>query len=73
MIFLFRVFTSAEGDWTVYITTGEQDNAGVEANVSVTVYGDKEVSQALPLGEQDQPTKMEQGQTQEFKVGSKSI
>ena len=61
-------FPNTEGNWKVFITTGDTENAGIEANVSMTVYGTEGTSKPLPLGQEGQPTKMETGQTQEFEV-----
>ena len=52
----------------MYITTGEDEMAGVEANVTMAVYGSEGISKQLHLGQENQPIKMEPRQTQEFQV-----
>ena len=44
---------SQNGDWKVYVITGDKENAGTNAQVTLTVFGELGDSGELPLGQPD--------------------
>lgn len=55
------------GDWQVQVVTSAEEGSGTDASVSLTVYGDKGSSGALPLKSDDRSC-FQQGKTDKFNV-----
>ena len=55
------------GEWKVIVTTGNKDNSSTDAQVSLTVFGERGNSGPLPLGVPDSGL-FEIGATDEFDV-----
>ena len=62
-----RSLFDADGDWRVFVTTGSQDNCGTDAQVALTVFGEKGDTDKLPLGAPEQGL-FENGSTDQFDV-----
>lgn len=63
-VFLFRTETV----WNVWLWTSDMRGAGTDANVFMTLYGDKGKTDEVPLG--NATDNFEQGQLDKFKVSS---
>ena len=63
-VFLFRTETV----WNVWLWTSDMRGAGTDANVFMTLYGDKGETDEVPLG--NATDNFEQGQLDKFKVNS---
>ena len=63
-VFLFRTETV----WNVWLWTSDMRGAGTDANVFMTLYGDKGKTDEVPLG--NATDNFEQGQLDKFKVNS---
>jgi len=57
----------AEGKWKVWVTTNELPSAGTQAQVTLTVYGHRGCTKAIPLGSPDGET-FQAGNVDEFTV-----
>ena len=60
---------TTDGVWKVFITTGSDEDAGIEANITMVVYGSDGISPQIPITQSEQLAKMEAGKTQEFEPG----
>ncbi|XP_077990949.1 uncharacterized protein LOC144445282 [Glandiceps talaboti] len=57
----------SQGQWKLFVTTGEEEDAGTECKVTLTVYGSDGISDVIVVGE-DKPDKFKPGTTDEFDV-----
>ena len=67
-LFLFFFFFRTETVWNVWLWTSDIRGAGTDANVFMTLYGDKGKTDEVPLG--NATDNFEQGQLDKFKVSS---
>ena len=63
-----EIFFSTETVWNVWLWTSDVRGAGTDANVFLTLYGDKGKTDEVPLG--NATDNFEQGQLDKFKVSS---
>lgn len=66
-----RVVRKAESVWQVWVYTSDLKNAGTDANVSITLYGDKGKTDDIPLRNKDD--NFESGKCDKFKIETKEI
>ncbi|XP_055956181.1 lipoxygenase homology domain-containing protein 1 [Patella vulgata] len=57
-----------DGDWKVYVTTGNQQDMGTDNKIELYVYGSGEVRGPIPLGVGKKGGPFQSGQTDEIKV-----
>ena len=57
-----------ESVWNVWVWTSDMRGAGTDANVYLTLYGDKGKTDEVPIG--NATDNFEQGQLDKFKVSS---